>query len=182
MLWKTLPGRIEQAGVAMKWVTRARPKTGRIAWPRLIRRFIDPDAEALYVPPDRVLRVRQSEGAQSFDAPDAEFTDRAGNCTVEILIDDFEPGDNAGAAGPAGVDRRRRGAWMLAGSAGLVMLVALTATAVVVSRSDGSRPRGKVVSDHTTAPTTTAPVATTAPRSEERRVGKEWTSGGGAEQ
>ena len=39
----------------MKWVTRARPKTDRIACPWLIRRFIDPDAEILYVPADQVL-------------------------------------------------------------------------------------------------------------------------------
>jgi len=41
----------------MKWVTRARPKTDRIACPWLIRRFIDPDAEIWFVEPDRVLAV-----------------------------------------------------------------------------------------------------------------------------
>ena len=39
----------------MKWITRARPKTDRIACPWLIRRFIDPDAEIIYVPADQVL-------------------------------------------------------------------------------------------------------------------------------
>lgn len=39
----------------MKWVTRARPKTDRIACPWLIRRYIDADAEIIYVPPDEVL-------------------------------------------------------------------------------------------------------------------------------
>jgi hypothetical protein len=82
----------------MKWVTRARPKTDRIACPWLIRRFIDPDAEFLYVPPDQVLRAAETEGARSFDAPDAEFTHRAGKCTFEVLIDDFELGDNAALA------------------------------------------------------------------------------------
>jgi hypothetical protein len=78
-----------------------------------------------------------------------------------------EPAGDAGAAGLAGAERGRRGAWMLAGLAALAILVAATASAVVVSRSDGSRPAGKVVSDHTTAPTaTTAPVATTAPAPE----------------
>ncbi len=42
----------------MKWVTRARPKTDRIACPWLIRRFIDPGAEILYVPAEQVLEVR----------------------------------------------------------------------------------------------------------------------------
>ena len=55
----------------MKWVTRARPKTDRIACPWLIRRFIDPDAEFLYVPREEVLAVAEREGAHSFDVPGA---------------------------------------------------------------------------------------------------------------
>jgi hypothetical protein len=79
----------------MRWVTRERPKTDRIACPWLIRRFIDPDAEILYVPADQVLDVAAREGARSFDAPGAEFTHRAGKCSFEILIEDFA------LAGPA---------------------------------------------------------------------------------
>ena len=78
----------------MKWVTRARPKTDRIACPWLIQRFVDPDAEILYVPTDQVLAVAASEGARSFDAPDADYTHRDGKCSFEVLIDDF----NLGAA------------------------------------------------------------------------------------
>jgi hypothetical protein len=74
----------------MKWVTRARPKTDRIACPWLIRRFIDPDAEVLYVAPEEVLAVAQAEGARSFDAPGAEFTHREGRCTFEVLVEDFQ--------------------------------------------------------------------------------------------
>jgi hypothetical protein len=74
----------------MKWVTRARPKTDRIACPWLIRRFIDPDAEILYVPAPDVLDVAARDGARSFDAPGAEFDHRAGQCTFEVLIDDFD--------------------------------------------------------------------------------------------
>jgi hypothetical protein len=73
----------------MKWVTRARPKTDRIACPWLIRRFIDPDAEILYVPKDAVLTVAQEQDAHSFDAPGAEFDHRNGLCTFEVLIDQF---------------------------------------------------------------------------------------------
>jgi hypothetical protein len=73
----------------MKWVTRARPKTDRIACPWLIRRFIDPDAEILYVPRDEVLDVARDEDAHSFDAPGAEFDHREGRCTFEVLIDHF---------------------------------------------------------------------------------------------
>jgi hypothetical protein len=80
----------------VKWVTRARPKTDRVACPWLIRRFIDPEAEILYVPPDQVLAVAGGEGARSFDAPEAEFTHRGGKCTFEVLIEEFGLGDDPG--------------------------------------------------------------------------------------
>jgi len=57
----------------MKWVTRERAMVDRIACPWLIRRFIDPGAEFLYVPKERVLEVAQSEGAIPFDTPGAEL-------------------------------------------------------------------------------------------------------------
>ena len=74
---------------AMKWVTRARPKTDRIACPWLIRRFIDPEAEILYVPADQVLATATAENAHSFDAPGARYDHQGGRCTFEVLIDDF---------------------------------------------------------------------------------------------
>ena len=73
----------------MKWMTRARPKTDRIACPWLIRRFMDPDAEILYVPAKDVLDEAARQGAHSFDAPGAEFDHRDGKCTFEVLIDHF---------------------------------------------------------------------------------------------
>ena len=78
----------------MKWVTRARPKTDRIACPWLIRRFIDPDADIVYVPADEVLAFAVATEAHSFDAPGAEFTHqpRPGGgewCTFETLVDAF---------------------------------------------------------------------------------------------
>jgi len=76
----------------MKWVTRARPKTDRIACPWLIRRFIDPDAEILYVPTDQVLAVAVAEGARSFDAPGARYQHRDGLCSFEVLIEDHDLG------------------------------------------------------------------------------------------
>jgi hypothetical protein len=71
-----------------KWVTRARPKTDRIACPWLIRRYIDPDAEFHFVPAGDVLAFAEREGAVSFDAPDARYTHRDGLCTFEVLIAD----------------------------------------------------------------------------------------------
>jgi hypothetical protein len=73
----------------MNWVTRERPKTDRIACPWLIRRFIDPDAEILFVPADQVLQVADQEGAHSFDAKDAAYTHRGNLCTFEVLIDEY---------------------------------------------------------------------------------------------
>jgi len=72
----------------MKWVTRARPKTDRIACPWLIRRFIDPDAEFLFVPKEDVLTTAEREGATSFDAPGARYTHRQNLCTFEVLVED----------------------------------------------------------------------------------------------
>jgi hypothetical protein len=79
----------------MEWVTRARPKTDRIACPWLIRRFIDPEAVIVYVPADDVLGYAAEHGARSFDAPGAEFTHRDSRCTFEVLIDEFELNDPA---------------------------------------------------------------------------------------
>ncbi len=82
----------------MKWVTRARPKTDRVACPWLIHRFIDPDAEIVYAPADQVLAVAGREGAHSFDAPDAEFTHRGNKCTFEVLIDEYKLGGDPALA------------------------------------------------------------------------------------
>jgi len=79
----------------MKWVTRERPKTDRIACPWLIRRFIDPEAEFLYVPADKVLEVAQDEGALSYDAPGARFTHRDRLCSFEVLVEEYELDDPA---------------------------------------------------------------------------------------
>ncbi len=82
----------------MRWVTRERPKTDRVACPWLIRRFIDPEAEILYVPAAQVLDVAEENDARSFDAPDAEFTHRDGLCTFEVLIEDHDLGADAALA------------------------------------------------------------------------------------
>lgn len=84
----------------MKWVTRARPKTDRIACPWLIKRFIDPEAEILYVAADEVLEVAAREGGHSFDAPGATYEHRRQAdgtqwCTFETLVDAYDLTDNA---------------------------------------------------------------------------------------
>src|SRR5712691_3618499 len=82
-------------GNEMRWVTRERPKTDRIACPWLIRNFIDPDAEFVYVPAGEVLAVAEREGAHSYDAPGAEYTHRDGLCSFEVLIADYGLDDPA---------------------------------------------------------------------------------------
>jgi hypothetical protein len=76
----------------MKWVTREHPHTDRIACPWLIRKFIDPDAEIVYVPRDEVLAFAEREGAISFDAKGAKYTHRDGLCSFEVLVDEYKLG------------------------------------------------------------------------------------------
>jgi hypothetical protein len=78
----------------MKWVTRARPKTDRIACPWLIKRFIDLDAEILYVPRDEVLAVANTVGGHSFDTDGADYTHRDNLCSFEVLIEAFHLDDD----------------------------------------------------------------------------------------
>jgi Uncharacterized conserved protein len=82
----------------MKWVTREHPHTDRIACPWLIRKFIDHDAEIVYVPRDQVLDYAAREGATSFDAPGATYTHRDGECSFEVLIEDYGLGGDAALA------------------------------------------------------------------------------------
>jgi hypothetical protein len=76
-------------------VTREHPKTDRIACPWLIKNFIDPEAEFLYVPSNEVLAVAVREGCHSYDAPGATYTHRDGLCTFEVLVDEYNLDDPA---------------------------------------------------------------------------------------
>jgi hypothetical protein len=58
----------------MKWVTREKAKVDRIACPWLITRFVDKDAQFIFVPAEKVLEVAKKEGAIPFDTPGAELT------------------------------------------------------------------------------------------------------------
>jgi hypothetical protein len=79
----------------MRWITRARPKTDRIACPWLVRRFIDKEAEIVFLPSDEVVPTATKDSeARSFDAPNADYTHRDNKCTFEVLIEDFGLGDD----------------------------------------------------------------------------------------
>jgi hypothetical protein len=70
----------------MKWVTREDAKVDRIACPWLIRRFIDPGAEFLYVPTDQVTVVAEREGAIPYDVPGVELGHVDGRCSFESIL------------------------------------------------------------------------------------------------
>jgi hypothetical protein len=70
----------------MKWITRERPKVDRIACPWLIKRFVDPEAEFLYVPGDQVALAAQREGATPYDVPGAELGHRGDQCSFDTIV------------------------------------------------------------------------------------------------
>ena len=72
-----------------RWVTRHRPKIDRIACPWLIRRFVDPGAEFLYVPPDDVPGVAERFNATPFDMAEGFWTHRSDTCTFDTMITEF---------------------------------------------------------------------------------------------
>lgn len=70
----------------MKWITRERPKIDRIACPWLIKNFVDPEAEFIYVPRDQVFEKAKELGAIPYDLPGAEYSHEAGNCTFDFIV------------------------------------------------------------------------------------------------
>lgn len=81
-----------------KWITRARPKIDRIACPWLVRRFIDPVAEFIYVPAAEVLAGAQQHAAIAYDVPGVQFSHRGDRCSFDALLEDFKINDPALAA------------------------------------------------------------------------------------
>ena len=79
----------------MKWVTRARPMVDRIACPWLIKRFVDPDAEFLFVAPADVMAVAEREGAVPFDVPDVELGHRGDECSFDAIVRKYGLSDPA---------------------------------------------------------------------------------------
>ena len=79
----------------MKWVTRARPKVDRVACPWLIRRFVDPQAEFLYVPADQVTAVAAREGATPFDVANVELGHRGAECSFDAIVRKYKLTDPA---------------------------------------------------------------------------------------
>ena len=79
----------------MKWVTRERPKIDRIACPWLILRFIDHEAEFLYVPKDQVRSEAKRTGAIPFDIPGVELTHEGDKCSFDAILKKYQLEDPA---------------------------------------------------------------------------------------
>jgi hypothetical protein len=79
----------------MKWITRANANVDRIACPWLIKRFVDPDAEFLFVPADRVTATAEREGAIPYDVPNVELGHVDGRCSFESIVRKYQLSDPA---------------------------------------------------------------------------------------
>ena len=86
--WREAGGELfgKPANAATRWVTRERPKIDRIACPWLIRRFVDPDAEFLYVPSPEVRNIAKEREATAYDIPDVEFSHEGDSCSFDAFL------------------------------------------------------------------------------------------------
>jgi rhodanese-related sulfurtransferase len=86
--WKAKEGPLDRkpAGGDTRWVTRERPKIDRIACPWLIARFVDRDAQFLYVPTKQVRAVAQARDAVPYDVPDVHFTHEGELCSFDAFL------------------------------------------------------------------------------------------------
>lgn len=79
----------------MKWITREKPKIDRLACPWLIRRFVDVNAEFIYVPYSDVLQKAEKLNAIPFDIPGVEFTHYNDECTFDYIVKKYQIQDPA---------------------------------------------------------------------------------------
>jgi rhodanese-related sulfurtransferase len=79
----------------MKWITRERPKIDRVACPWLVSRFIDREAEFVFVPADRVLAEAAQQNAIPYDVPDVELSHVGPLCSFDAFLAKYELDDPA---------------------------------------------------------------------------------------
>jgi hypothetical protein len=79
----------------VKWVTRERPRIDRLACPWLIVRFIDREAEFLYVPPAEVRRTAEKFGAIPYDIPGVKFSHIGEQCSFDAFLAEYRLEDQA---------------------------------------------------------------------------------------
>jgi rhodanese-related sulfurtransferase len=104
-----LPLVVKPAGSATRWVTRERPKIDRIACPWLVRRFVDAQAEFLYVPTAQVRAVAHAQQAMPYDVnadvADTEFTHQGDQCSFDAFIHLYHLGADTALARLAAIVR-----------------------------------------------------------------------------
>jgi len=98
--WKATGGEVasKPKEAATRWVTRERPKIDRIACPWLVARFVDPEAEFLYVPPKEVLRSAKEKEAIPYDVPDVHFSHDGERCSFDAFLKTFRLADDPALA------------------------------------------------------------------------------------
>ena len=74
----------------MKWITRERVKVDRVACPWLIRKFVDPNPEFLFVPADQVMAVARRENAVPYDVADVELGHHGQECSFEAIVKKYQ--------------------------------------------------------------------------------------------
>ncbi|HSL49569.1 MAG TPA: chromate resistance protein ChrB domain-containing protein [Candidatus Deferrimicrobiaceae bacterium] len=79
----------------MKWITRRKARVDRIACPWLIRRFIDPEAEFLFVAEDQVMDTAHREAAVPFDVPGVELGHHGERCSFDAFLEKYRLTDPA---------------------------------------------------------------------------------------
>lgn len=79
----------------MKWITREHVHVDRVACPWLIRRFVDPEAEFIFVPSEEVERMAKKEGAVPFDTPNAELGHHDDECSFDAIVRKYGLKDEA---------------------------------------------------------------------------------------
>jgi rhodanese-related sulfurtransferase len=86
--WKErmLPTRRKRGPAENKWVTREHPKIDRIACPWLVSRFVNPEAEFIYVPPNDVAKVAAEIGGTPYDIKNVEFGHVGDRCSFDAII------------------------------------------------------------------------------------------------
>jgi rhodanese-related sulfurtransferase len=82
-------------GASTRWVTRERPKIDRIACPWLVARFVDPDAEFLYVPTQQVPATAREKDAIAYDIPDVHFSHDGERCSFDAFLSHYHLHDPA---------------------------------------------------------------------------------------
>jgi hypothetical protein len=78
----------------MKWITRERVKVDRVACPWLIKKFVDPQAEFLFVPHERVAEIAKKEGAVSYDCQGDELGHHGKGCSFDAILKKYELTEN----------------------------------------------------------------------------------------